>query len=160
VFKKGVIVSASDGRPLVRGNELRKKFLNNYRSTKNTTLWRGHKLELGQAFKLACFVHYGPRMPYERSGDFETRKALFLTAAYYSMSPDGEDESECVNSPEFAEFLNILVATAKQMRYTIMTEGRVFFGDHVFTTHRASQSFQREYLPLLRTFSIITYATQ
>ena len=160
VFKKGVIVSASDGRPLVRGNELRKRFSNNYRSTKNTTLWRGHKLDLGQAFKLACFVHYGPRMPYERSGDFEIRKALFITAAYYSMSPDGHDESDCLNSPEFAEFLNILVATAKQMKYTIMTEGRVFFGDNVFTTHRASQTFQREYLPLLRAFSIITYATQ
>ena len=40
-----------------------------------------------------------------------------------------------MTSHEFADFLNILVATVKQMRYNIMTEARIFFGDKVFTTH-------------------------
>ena len=135
VLKAGRVVSANNGRPLVRGVGLRKTFPNNYRSPQNTNLWRGHKLNLGEAFKLACFVHYGPRMPYDQSGDFETRKALFRTAAYYAMSP--ANEQECMTSHEFADFINILVATAKQMRYAIMTEARIFFGDKVFTTHRA-----------------------
>ena len=50
-----------------------------------------------------------------------------------------------MTSHEFPDFLNILVATAKQMKYNIMTEARIFFGDKVFTTHRPSQAFQREY---------------
>ena len=152
VLKAGRVVSANNGRPLVRGVGLRKTFPNNYRSPQNTNLWRGHKLNLGEAFKLACFVHYGPRMPYDQSGDFETRKALFRTAAYYAMSP--ANEQECMTSHEFADFLNILVATAKQMRYNIMTEARIFFGDKVFTTHRASQAFQSEY------FASATHDTQ
>ena len=113
------MVSANNGRPLVRGVGLRKAFPNNYRNPQNTNRWRGHKLDLGQAFKLACFAHYGPRMPYDQSGDFETRKALFRTAAYYAMSP--EDTVECMENHEFADFINILVATAKQMKYMIMT---------------------------------------
>ena len=82
-------------------------------------------------------------MPYEKSGDFETRKALFRTAAYYAMSP--EESDQCMENHEFVDFINILVATAKQMKYVIMTEGRIFFGDNVFTSHRASRSFHREY---------------
>ena len=91
-------------------------------------------------------------MPYDQSGDFETRKALFRTAAYYAMSPD--DAAECMAHHEFADFLNILVATAKQMKYIIMTEARIFFGDKVFATHRASKAFQREY------FASATHDTQ
>jgi hypothetical protein len=144
VVKAGRMVSVNDGRLLVRGVELRRAFPNNHRNPDNTIRWRGHKLDLGQAFKLACFVHYGPRMPYEKSGDFETRKALFRTAAYYAMSP--EETVMCMESHEFADFIYILVATAKQMRYVIMTDGRIFFGDNVFTTLRASRSFQREYV--------------
>ena len=143
VLKAGRMVSVNDGRLLVRGVELRRAFPNNYRNPDNANRWRGHKLELGQAFKLACFVHYGPRMPYEKSGDFETRKALFRTAAYYAMSP--EESDQCMENHEFVDFINILVATAKQMKYVIMTEGRIFFGDNVFTSHRASRSFHREY---------------
>jgi hypothetical protein len=52
---------------------------------------------------------------------------------------------ECMTSHEFPDFLHILVATAKQMKYNIMTEARIFFGDKVFTTHRALKAFQREY---------------
>ena len=113
MLKAGRVVSVNNGRRLVRGVGLRTTYSNNYRHPQNTRRWRGHKLDLGQAFKLACFVHYGPRMPYEQSGDFETRKALFRTAAYYAMSSD--DEHECLTSIELPEFLNILVATAKQM---------------------------------------------
>jgi hypothetical protein len=144
VLKGGRVVSVNNGRPLTRGNGLRRTFPNNYRNPDNQSRWRGFKLDLGQAFKLACFVHYGPRMPYEKSGDFETRKALFRTAAYYAMSP--EETVMCMESHEFADFIYILVATAKQMRYVIMTDGRIFFGDNVFTTLRASRSFQREYV--------------
>jgi hypothetical protein len=143
VLKGGWVVSVNNGRPLTRGNGLRRTFPNNYRNPANTNRWRGHKLDLGQAFKLACFVHYGPRMPYDKSGDFETRKALFRTAAYYAMSPD--EAVECMTNHEFADFLHILVCTSKQMKYIILTEGRIFFGDQVFTTLRASPAFQREY---------------
>ena len=59
------------------------------------------------------------------------------------MSPN--DEAECMDNHEFADFLNILAASAKPVIYLIMTEGRVFFGDKVFTTLLASQAFQREY---------------
>ncbi len=99
-------------------------------------------------------------MPYDKSGDLETRKALFSTAAYYSLLINGADEAECLNSSEFGEFLSILVACAKQMKYQLMTEARVFFGDNGFTTHRASKPFQSEYLPVLRTFSKIMHVTQ
>jgi hypothetical protein len=143
VLKGGRVVSVNNGRPLTRGNGLRRSFPNNYRNPDNQSRWRGFKLDLGQAFKLACFVHYGPRMPYDKSGDFETRKALFRTAAYYAMSPD--EAVECMTNHEFADFLHILVCTSKQMKYIIMAEGRIFFGDKVFTTHRASPAFQREY---------------
>jgi hypothetical protein len=85
-------------------------------------------------------------MPTEKSGDLETRKALFRTAAYYAMSMDGSDEQEVLNSPKVADFMFILVSAAKQLRYSILTEGRVFFGDNVFTSLRASKKFQGEFL--------------
>ena len=81
VLKKGQIFSLQDGRPLVHNTTLMKSYPNNYRCQSNTRRWNGHKLDLGQGFKLACSVHNGPRMPYEKKGDFETSKALFLTAA-------------------------------------------------------------------------------
>ena len=68
------------------------------------------------------------------------------------MSPD--DEAECMENHEFAYFLNIFVASAKQMKCLLMTERRVFFGDNVFTTLRASRAFQREY------FASTTHDTQ
>jgi hypothetical protein len=143
--KDGVLVSLVDGRPLVSNNSLRRTYPSTFRCSSNTRRWNGHKLDLGQAFKLASWTHYGPRLPTEKSGDFETRKALFRTAAYYSMSMDGSDEAECLDSPDLAEFLFILVQNAKQMRYSIITEGRVFFGDNVFFTMRALQKYQREF---------------
>jgi hypothetical protein len=144
--KDGKIVSSRDGRPLTCTNSLRRKFPSNYRCALNTRLWYGHALDLGQAFKLAIWTFYGPRMPTEKSGDLETRKALFRTAAYYAMSMDGSDEQEVLNSPEVADFMFILVSAAKQLRYSILTEGRVFFGDNVFTSLRASKKFQGEFL--------------
>ena len=144
--KDGRIVSSRDGRPLTCTNSLRRKFPSNYRCALNTRLWYGHALDLGQAFKLAIWTFYGPRMPTEKSGDLETRKALFRTAAYYAMSMDGSDEQEVLNSPEVADFMFILVSAAKQLRYSILTEGRVFFGDNVFTSLRASKKFQGEFL--------------
>jgi hypothetical protein len=144
--KDGKIVSSRDGRPLTCTNSLRRKFPSNYRCALNTRLWYGHALDLGQAFKLAIWTFYGPRMPTEKSGDLETRKALFRTAAYYAMSMDGSDEQEVLNSPEVADFMFILVSAAKQLRYSLLTEGRVFFGDNVFTALRASKKYQGEFL--------------
>jgi len=103
--KEGVLVSAQDGRPLVGNNSLRSKYPNNYRCPKNTNLWQGNKLDLGQAFKLACWVHYGLSMPFEKSGDFENRKALFRTAAHYAMSMDGDDEAECFSQSRISRLL-------------------------------------------------------
>jgi hypothetical protein len=157
--KEGVIVSKQDGRPLVGNNSLRSKYPNNYRCPKNTNLWQGNKLDLGQAFKLACWVHYGLSMPFEKSGDFENRKALFRTAAHYAMSMDGDDEAECVRSPEFPDFLNILAQTVKQMRHQLLVEGRVYFGDNVFTSLRAPPKFQSEFV-VVRNFRIIPHLTQ
>ena len=144
--KDGKIVSSRDGRPLTCTNSLRRKFPSNYRCALNSRLWYGHALDLGQAFKLAIWTFYGPRMPTEKSGDLETRKALFRTAAYYAMSMDGSDEQEVLNSPEVADFMFILVSAAKQLRYSLLTEGRVFFGDNVFTALRASKKYQGEFL--------------
>ena len=157
--KEGVIVSKQDGRPLVGNNSLRSKYPNNYRCPKNTNLWQGNKLDLGQAFKLACWVHYGLSMPFEKSGDFENRKALFRTAAHYAMSMDGDDEAECFRSPEFPDFLNILAQTVKQMRHQLLVEGRVYFGDNVFTSLRAPPKFQSEFV-VVRNFRIIPHLTQ
>ena len=73
------------------------------------------------------------------------------------MSMDGSDEAECLDSPDLAEFLFILVQNAKQMRYSIITEGRVFFGDNVFSTMRALQKYQREFLRILCIIALFTH---
>jgi hypothetical protein len=78
----GRIISAKDGRPLVANNLLRNKYKSNYRNPSNTRRWAGSfELDLGQAFKLAVWTHYGPVFPTERNGNFEQREALFRTAA-------------------------------------------------------------------------------
>jgi hypothetical protein len=71
-------------------------------------------------------------MPVEKNGNLEIRLALFRTAAYYALSEDGSEEEEIMQSPYFADFLFIQVQAAKQMRYLVLTEGRVFFGNKVF----------------------------
>ena len=143
--KNGKIVSSKDGRPLVANVALREKYKSSYRDAENTRLWQGYALDLGQAFKLAVWTRHGSNMPVEKNGNLETRTALFRTAAYYALSMDGSDEDEIMESPQFADFLFILVQVTKQMRYQILSEGRVFFGDKVFTSElRASKLFQRE----------------
>jgi len=143
----GRIVSKKDSRPLVAGNRLRDKYKSNYRCTSNTRRWAGAELDMGQAFKLAVWTHHGPHLPVEKNGNLDGRKALFRTAAYYALSMDGIEEEEIMQSSELPDFLFILVSAAKQMRYQVLTEGRVFFGDKVFTSElRASHLFQREFM--------------
>jgi|GEM_PF-5673281 len=143
----GRIISAKDGRPLVANNLLRNKYKSNYRNPSNTRRWAGSfELDLGQAFKLAVWTHYGPAFPTERNGNFEQREALFRTAAWYALSMDGTEAEEIMQSPEAADFYYIQVSSAKQMRYLILTQGRVFFGDNVFTTAEApSALYAREF---------------
>ncbi len=69
----------------------------------------------------------------------------FRTAAYYALSMDGEEERECMEHPDFPEFCWILVQAAKQMRYNLLTDGRVFFGDNVFSTFRAAKKYQGKF---------------
>jgi hypothetical protein len=88
---------------------------------------------LGQAFKLAVWTHYGSTMPIEKNGNFAQRKALFRTAAYYALDPDGEQEKKIMDHHDFADFVWIMVQAAKQMRYNLLVDGRIFFGDKVFT---------------------------
>lgn len=138
----GRVVSVKDGRPLKAGNNLKQNYSNNYRDDLNDRKFCGRLLTLGEAFKLAVVCHYGPKLPADKSGHQETRVALFRTAAYYSMSMDGEDERVCRDSPEFPEFLFFLVQSTKQLRYACLTRGRVYFGEHVFSTRRPSKRHQ------------------
>jgi hypothetical protein len=145
VTSDGRVVSKKDGRQMTSSNPLREVFKSGYRCPTNKKKWAGMDLDLGQAFKLAVWTHYGPHMPTDRHGNFEVRKALFRTAAYYSMSSDGLDEKQCIDSPHFPDFLYVLVQSAKQMRYLWLTEARIWFGDNVFTPHRAAQDYQRAF---------------
>ena len=130
---QGKIVSLRDGRLLVCNNDLRKEFPSSYHHSANTRLWCEQCLDLGQAFKLAVWTHYGSTMPIEKNGNFAQRKALFRTAAYYALDPDGEQEKYIMDHHDFADFVWIMVQAAKQMRYNLLVDGRIFFGDKVFT---------------------------
>jgi hypothetical protein len=157
IDETGRVVSKRDGRVLVANNPLRQMYQNSYHCPSNTRQWAGHSLDLGQAFKLAVWTQYGPHMPTEKSGNLQMRTALFRTAAYYALSLDGKEEKECIDHADFPEFLSILVFAAKQMRYNILTEGRIYFGDHVFTPFRASKKFQREFVMCSICFAQIVY---
>ncbi len=140
------IDSKADGRTLVCNNRLREVYKSTYHNPGNTRLWCGQSLDLGQAFKLAVWTHYGSQMPVEKRWYLPQRRALFRTASYYELSMDGdeseEQDSECMDHAEFSEFSFILVQAAKQMRYNILVEGRIFFGDNVFTTLRPAKKYQ------------------
>jgi hypothetical protein len=140
----GILVSAKDGRALVAGNKLRTKYQSTYRSSTNTRTFAGQGLSLGNAFKVAVFTFYGPNLPLEKAGNFEIRKALFRTAAYYALSEDGSEEEECSSHTDFPEFLNILCQSTKQMRYSWLNQGRVYYGTYLFSVHRASTKYQSE----------------
>ncbi len=83
-------------------------------------------------------------MPVDKNGNFPQRKALFRTAAYYAL--DGGQEKYIMDHPDFADLLWIMVLAAKQMRYNLLTDGRIFFGDNVFThTFRPSKKYQGKF---------------
>jgi hypothetical protein len=111
----------------------------------NTRLWCGQSLELGQAFKLTVWNHYGLQMPVEKSRCLPQHTALFRTAAYYAFSLDGVEEQECIKHKDFPDFVFILVQAAKQMRYNILIKGRIFLGENVFTTFRPAKKYQGEF---------------
>jgi hypothetical protein len=142
---QGRIVSIADGRALVCNNKLRQEFPSTYRNPANTRLWCGQSLDLGQAFKLAVWTHYGSQMPVDKNGNFLQRKALFRTAAYYALDPDGKQDKYIMDHPDFADLLWIMLLAAKQMRYNLLVDGRIFFGDNVFTHFRASKKYQGEF---------------
>ena len=126
----GKTVSLKDGRIVAAGNDLKKRFPNNYRNSDNTNEFYGKKLTIGEAFKLACIVHYGPNMPIDTSGHISMRAALFRTAAFYALTDD--ETQEVMEHPLVADFYFFQVKCSKQLVYAMATEGRLVFGDAVF----------------------------
>ena len=155
--KDGRVVSAKDGRILVANNDLRETYKSTYRNDSNTTTFAGHRLNLGMAFKLACWTEYGPYLPVEKGGNLAMRTALFRTAAYYSMSMDGDEAAECERHPDFPEFLWILVQSAKQMRYQWLNEGRAHFGAEIFNSYRLDKKMQGELLFVLDRSKVLEF---
>ena len=129
----GKKVSLKDGRIVAAGNDLKKQFPNTYRNADNERTFHGKHLNLGEAFKLACLVQYGPNLPIEQSGHNTMRTALFRTAAYYALSD--EELKQILEDPLLADFLFFLVKCAKQIMYTLGVEARLIFGDSVFSRH-------------------------
>ena len=91
----------------------------------------GMHLKFGQAFSLACLIEYGPDLPIESSRHLEQRKALFRSAAWYSMSEDELDQ--VLEHKEVAPYLASMVALAKQYKYALCaarpdraTQGQLF----------------------------------
>jgi hypothetical protein len=129
----GKTVSLKDGRIVAAGNDLKKLFPNTYRNADNTKTFDGKNLNLGEAFKLACVVQYGPNLPIDMSGHISMRSALFRTAAYYALID--EEVRQIMDDPKVADFFYFLVKSAKQIVYTIGVESRLIFGDAVFSRH-------------------------
>jgi len=76
--RDGKKVSSKDGRIVASENDLKSTYDNNYRNAENLNTFYGKHLTLGEAFKLACLVQYGPTLPIESSGHTSMRTALFL----------------------------------------------------------------------------------
>ena len=129
----GKKVSVKDGRIVAAGNDLKKRFPNTYRNADNEKTFYGKSLNLGEAFKLACLVQYGPNLPIETSGHMSMRTALIRTAAYYALSD--EELKEILEDPSLSDFLYFLVKSGKQIMYTLGVEARLIFGDSVFSRH-------------------------
>jgi hypothetical protein len=127
----GKTVSLKDGRIVAAGNDLKQRFPNTYRNADNERTFHGKHLSLGEAFKLACLVQYGPNLPIEMSGHILMRTALLRTAAYYALSD--EELKEIMEHPLLGDFLFFLVKSAKQIVYTYGVEARLIFGDSVFS---------------------------
>ena len=136
----GKTVSVKDGRIVAAGNPLKTSYPNHYRNADNKNKFYGANLNLGEAFKLACLVHYGPGLPIEQSGHASMRTALFRTAAFYALSD--EEEKEILGHASFADFVFFLVKSAKQLGYGMCVEARLIFGDAVFSRHTPTQKLR------------------
>ena len=136
----GKTVSVKDGRIVASGNPLKQHYPNHYRNADNKHDFYGVYLNLGEAFKLACLVHFGPSLPIEQSGHTSIRTALFRTAAYYALSD--EEEKGIMGSSWFVDFLFFLVKSAKQLVYGLQVEARLIFGDAVFSRHPPTQKLR------------------
>ena len=68
------------------------------------------------------------------------RTALFRTAAYYALSD--EEEKAIVGHAYFVDFVFFLVKSAKQLLYGMCVEGRLIFGDAVFSRHPPTQKLR------------------
>ncbi len=56
----------------------------------------------GEAFKLACLVHYGPNVLIKVSGHISIRTALFRTAGYYALTDtEVKENMENIGFPDF-----------------------------------------------------------
>ena len=136
----GKRVSRRDGRIVAAGNDLKDTYTNNYRNAQNTKNFYGKKLTLGEAFKLAALVHYGPTLPIDQSGHLKMREALFRTAAYYALTD--EETKEIMNHPDAVDFYFFLVKAAKNLVYAYHNDGRLIFGDAVFGMHPPTRLLQ------------------
>ena len=97
-------------------------------------------MNLGESFKLACLIHYGPNLPIETSGHISMRTALFRTAAHYALSD--EEEEAILGHATIADFLFFLIKSAKQLVYGMCVEARLIFGDAVFSRHPPTQKLR------------------
>jgi hypothetical protein len=136
----GKTVSVKDGRIVAAGHPLKTQYPNHYRNPDNQHDFHGRNLTLGEAFKLACLVQYGPSLPIETSGHLSMRTALFRTAAYYALSD--EEEKTILGHATFAEFSFFLVKSAKQLVYGLCGSARLIFGDAVFSRHPPTQKLR------------------
>ena len=88
---------------------------------------------MGEAFKLAALVHYGPTLPIDQSGHLKMREALFRTAAYYALTD--QETKEIMDHPGAVDFYYFLVKAAKNLVYLYHNVGRLVFGDAVLGMH-------------------------
>jgi hypothetical protein len=136
----GKRVSAKDGRIVAAGNDLKETYTNTYRNAENTRAFHGKQLTLGEAFKLASLVNYGPTMPIDRSGHLKTREALFRTAAYYALTD--QETKQIMDHPDAVDFYFFLVKAAKNLVYAYHNVGRLVFGDAVLGMHPPTKLLQ------------------
>ena len=89
----------------------------------------GLQLKLGQAFSLACLIEYGPLLAIESTGHLKERIALFRSAAWYCLTE--EDLEQVLQHKEVSQYLYSLVNYAKQYKYAIFKQARVYLGSNI-----------------------------
>ena len=103
----------------------------------------GMQLKLGQAFALACLIEYGPLLPAESSGHLNKRKALFRSAAWYSLSD--EELDRVLQHKEVAPYQYSTVNQAKQYKYAIFKQARLYLGNNILCAGRPHRHISGEF---------------